>query len=306
MTTESGDQTFLFADLAGFTALTEAHGDETAVELVGDFCDRARALLPEHGAEEVKAIGDALMVRIPRAEEGVRLALRLTHEVGGHHGFPGVRVGAHTGPAITRGNDWFGATVNLASRVSGAASAGEVLVTRATRDASAAAAGELEFRSRGPARFKNLTEPVELFVVGAKATLPARRLPIDPVCQMAVDPAEAAASFSYRGRDYHFCSLACAEVFEARPEHFHRRSPTSDLLVSDVSRELAARLLKRAYARGRLETEELEERVAHAHAARTRGELRAVLHDLPEYRRWRRGQRRQRFWRALFPFRRRR
>ncbi|HZA90202.1 MAG TPA: hypothetical protein VE401_08200 [Solirubrobacterales bacterium] len=41
--------TFLFADLAGFTALTEAHGDEEAAELAAEFCTRVRRLLPDHG-----------------------------------------------------------------------------------------------------------------------------------------------------------------------------------------------------------------------------------------------------------------
>lgn len=55
-------QTFLFADLAGFTALTEAHGDEHAADLAAEFCHTVRELLPERG-ELVKMIGDAAMVR---------------------------------------------------------------------------------------------------------------------------------------------------------------------------------------------------------------------------------------------------
>ena len=117
-------QTFIFADLAGFTALTEAHGDELAADLVGEFCAQARPLIDQHEGEWIKAIGDALMIRVPDAAEAVRLALRLTHDVGGRHGFPGVRVGLHTGPAVQRGRDWFGATVNLAARVSNVAVAG--------------------------------------------------------------------------------------------------------------------------------------------------------------------------------------
>lgn len=50
-------QTFLFADLSGFTALTEAHGDEQAADLVGGFCVAVRRLLAAHQAQEVKTIG---------------------------------------------------------------------------------------------------------------------------------------------------------------------------------------------------------------------------------------------------------
>ena len=61
------DHTFLFADLAGFTALTEAHGDEEAADLVGDFCEQVGEMLGDYDAEKIKALGDALMLRVPVA-----------------------------------------------------------------------------------------------------------------------------------------------------------------------------------------------------------------------------------------------
>src|SRR5918993_5650665 len=129
-------QTFLFADLSGFTALTEAHGDEQAADLVGGFCAAVRQVLAAHEAQEVKAIGDALMLRAGDAAAAIRLGLHIVHDVGAQHGFPLVRVGMHTGPAVGRDGDWFGATVNLAARVSAAAAGGEALVTATTRTAA--------------------------------------------------------------------------------------------------------------------------------------------------------------------------
>jgi class 3 adenylate cyclase/YHS domain-containing protein len=298
-------QTFLFADLAGFSALTEAHGDEQAADLVGAFCQEARNLLPQHGGEEVKAIGDALMIRVEEPSEAVRLGLRLAHEVGGRHGFPAVRVGVHSGPAVQREEDWFGATVNIAARVSTAATAGDVLVTRATRDVVASELREeVEFRERGPQTFKNISEPVEVFAVVPVGEAASGRLATDPICQMAVDPAHAAATRRHGGQEFFFCSQACAETFDRDPQRFKGpRSRRSDLRASDEARERAVHLLRRAYERGRLTVEELEERVAHAHAARTRGELRLVLRDLPEYGRARARMRRRRMWRALLPWR---
>jgi adenylate cyclase len=70
--------TFLFADIAGFTALTEAHGDQEAATLVADFCDAVKAELPASGGDHVKTIGDALMLRIPDPGQAVVLALRIT------------------------------------------------------------------------------------------------------------------------------------------------------------------------------------------------------------------------------------
>jgi adenylate cyclase len=208
-------QTFLFADLAGFTALTEAHGDEQAAELAADFCDFVRSLLLEHGAEEIKTIGDAVMVRCEEARDGVALGLRIVEEIGARPQFPIVRVGMHTGPAIERGGDWFGAAVNLAARVSGLAGGDEVLVTDQTREAAGELEG-IELRQRGMQRFKNVKEPVSIY----RADRPGQASegkPIDPVCRMAVPPDRAAGSLTHEGREYFFCSLECAQAFAASP-----------------------------------------------------------------------------------------
>jgi adenylate cyclase len=213
------DHTFLFADLAGFTALTEAMGDEEAADLAGRFSDAVRDLLPRHGATAVKAIGDALMIHSDRAGEAIRLGLEIVHQVGGRHFFPTVRVGMHTGPAAERSGDWFGATVNVAARVSGLAPGGEVLVTEATRDA-AGGVGGLVFSDRGRRKLRNVAEPVSLYAALWSGGAPGSELPIDPVCRMAVDPEHAAGTIVHQGTFYAFCSLGCVRRFVAAPERF--------------------------------------------------------------------------------------
>src|SRR5689334_17458689 len=94
------EATFLFADIAGFTALTEAHGDEEAAELVGHFAARVRAELPPTGGREVKTIGDAVMLCIPDPGAAVNLGLRITRDLATGHGAPPVRVGLHHEPAV--------------------------------------------------------------------------------------------------------------------------------------------------------------------------------------------------------------
>src|SRR4051812_18371724 len=149
------DHTFLFADLAGFTALTEAMGDEDAAGLVAGFSDAVGALLPEHGAERIKAIGDALLIRADSADDAVALGVRIVGDVGGRHYFPAVRAGMHTGPAVEREGDWIGHTVNIAARVSAEASGGDVLLTDATR-AAAGAVERIQFRERGRRQLRNI------------------------------------------------------------------------------------------------------------------------------------------------------
>jgi len=139
--TPTVNATFVFADLAGFTALTEAHGDEQAAAVVADFGTAVRDQLPATGGHQVKGIGDAVMLCIPDPGAAVRLGLRITHELMLGHGAPAVRVGMHHGPAIERDGDYFGAAVNLAARVSAEATGGEVLLTGRRRPSRPACRG---------------------------------------------------------------------------------------------------------------------------------------------------------------------
>ncbi len=218
MPDQSVENTFLFADLAGFTALTEAMGDEDAVGVVDEFASAVRELLPQHGAEEIKLIGDAVMIRADEAGPAIKLALGLVHDVGAQHGSLSVRVGLHTGSALARSGDWFGATVNLAARVASLASGGEVLLTEQTRQAAAALDG-VEFEERGRRELRNISEPVLVFAATKRGGHPGK-LPVDPVCRMAVDPDHAAGSLTFEGRQYFFCSLKCASAFAARPRSY--------------------------------------------------------------------------------------
>ena len=207
--------TFLFADLAGFTALTEAHGDEQAADIAHEFSRATAELLPHHGAEQIKTIGDALMLRVDAPADAVKLGLALTHDLLAECGYPTIRVGMHHGPAVHRAGDWFGAAVNLAARVSGLAHGGEALLTDATREL----AGDIEgvrFEAHGVHRLRNITQPVKVFSAVAEQRA-QRGLVIDPVCRMAVDPDAAAGTLFHNGNRYHFCSLECAARFASDP-----------------------------------------------------------------------------------------
>ena len=212
------EATFVFADIAGFTALTEAHGDEAAVALVEEFAETVCRDLPAIGGEHVKTIGDALMLRIPDPGDAILLGLEVSQRTLRDHGSVPVRVGLHHGPAVERNGDYFGAAVNLAARVSSAAGGGEVFVSGST----AALVPDLEgvvYESRGRHELRNVSEPIELFAV-LRFDSTAERLPIDPVCRMAVDPDRAPGRLVHEGTAYFFCSLSCAGQFAGRPERF--------------------------------------------------------------------------------------
>lgn len=225
------DQTFLFADLAGFTALTEAHGDQQAADLAEDFCRRIASLAEGHDAETIKTIGDAVLLRVSNAEEAIRLGLAVVHELSEVEGYPAIRVGMHSGAAVERAGDWYGGAVNLAARVSAAAGGGEVLVTGAAR-AAAGAMEEIEFQTLGERRFKNLTEPVPLFRARSRATVQGE-LDIDPVCRMAIAAGRSVGSLAFAGEVFHFCSLKCAGKFASAPEQFASSAAAADRARND-------------------------------------------------------------------------
>lgn len=216
-----GSATFLFADIAGFTALTEAHGDEEAAALVADFADAVNAELSSFGGTNVKSIGDALMLRMFEPADAILLALNIANDLMVGHGAPAIRVGLHHGPCVERGGDFFGAAVNLAARVSGEATGGEVLLTAHTA-ALAPTIDGVFYEPRGRRELRNVREPVELF---AAVRTGARHhdLATDPVCQMAVDPDHAAGRLTHEGTAYFFCTLECAGQFARRPDTFAGR-----------------------------------------------------------------------------------
>jgi class 3 adenylate cyclase len=213
------EATFLFADIAGFTALTEAHGDEEAADLVASFAEAIRAELPRYDGEHVKTIGDAILLRIPDPGSAVQLGLRIANELMRGHGAPAVRVGLHHGPAVERDGDYYGAAVNLAARVSAEASGGEVLVTGTTAALAPSPEG-VYYEPRGRHALRNVREPIELFAAVRLGAAGADSLPIDPVCQMAVDPDHAPGRLVFEGTAYYFCTLTCAAAFASDPERF--------------------------------------------------------------------------------------
>lgn len=211
----STPRTFVFVDLAGYTALTEAHGDEQAADLVARFTALSRAAL---GPEDrlVKCVGDAVMLTAPTPSAGLELVGRLCSAIDEEPGFPAVRVGLHHGAAIERDGDWFGAAVNLAARVAAEARSGEVLVT-ATVAAAARGLG-VSVEPLGKVRLRHVSEPVDLYYV--EPCPRANERVVDPVCRMAITRAGAAGRLKHGDHDHWFCSLECAGAFSADPDRW--------------------------------------------------------------------------------------
>jgi class 3 adenylate cyclase/YHS domain-containing protein len=215
MATETVERTFCFVDLAGFTALTEAHGDSEAVALLDEFVAMTRRTLGPDD-ELVKTIGDAIMLASTAPEPALRAVTALMASCHATTGFPLPRAGAHQGSAIARAGDYLGGAVNLAARVAGHASGGQLLVTPVV--ATAAEGLGLEVVDLGPHQLRNVSEPIDLFEIRVGEGETSHT--VDPVCRMHIDREHAAGSLHHEGHDYWFCSLACVSAFAANPASY--------------------------------------------------------------------------------------
>jgi adenylate cyclase len=215
------EATFAFVDLAGFTAMTEAHGDTEAVAIVRAFRDRALQILGP-ADELVKTIGDAVMLRFPTPEAAI-VALRqlLERELVVRDAVLLPRAGAHHGHAVVVDGDYDGAAVNLAARVAGEARGGQLLVTE--RAAVAARDVGAIITHVGSVELRNVSESVDVYDV--RVGEDTDTVVTDPVCRMRVPTTgDDAVAVDWSGRRYHFCGLPCVARFAANPDRYRDRT----------------------------------------------------------------------------------
>jgi adenylate cyclase len=146
-----------FADLAGYTRLTEEVGDEEAVSAVERFVEQVERSLPDD-ARIIKTIGDEVMV--VGSDPGALLDWGVRFQEA-HSERPLPRIGIHYGETLYRDGDYYGREVNQASRVAARAAGGEVLVTRPVMEHSP---DGLEFDRIGEVRLKGFADTTELFL----------------------------------------------------------------------------------------------------------------------------------------------
>ena len=163
--------TIVFSDVVGSTEMYGQTGDARAFRLVREHFDALREVIVLRRGAIVKTIGDAVMAVFVDSLDAVEAALRFGDAVAPLQ----LRVGMHRGPCIAmRANDhldYFGATVNLASRVGHAARPGEVLMTAAVAD-DARVAEILPVGERGTVTLRGIAAPVEVVRIIAGARQP--------------------------------------------------------------------------------------------------------------------------------------
>jgi adenylate cyclase len=151
-----------FADLAGYTRMTEEQGDEEAVEAVERFVEAVENTLPDN-ARIIKTIGDEVMVVGSDPAELTDWAVGFQQL---YDQRPLPRIGIHYGETLYRDGDYYGREVNQAARVAARAAGNEVLVTRPVVEQ--ASAPHLDFERIGEVRLKGFTDATELFLARPK------------------------------------------------------------------------------------------------------------------------------------------
>jgi adenylate cyclase len=146
-----------FADLAGYTRLTEEEGELEAVDTVERFVEAVETTLPDD-ARVIKTIGDEVMIigSDPAALTDWAVGFQQLYV---SRALP--RIGIHYGDALYRDGDYYGRDVNITSRVAARSAGGEVLVTRPVVERAGA---HLEFERIAEVRLKGFTESTEIFL----------------------------------------------------------------------------------------------------------------------------------------------
>ncbi|MCK8610621.1 adenylate/guanylate cyclase domain-containing protein [Agromyces sp. C10] len=150
---------FAFIDLAGYTAITDQQGDAEAARLARELSSMVDRIVADHAGTPVKWLGDGVMVHFRDPGDAVRATVQMVAAA------PVIGLPAHAGiaagPVVTQDGDYFGRAVNLASRISGAAAAGQTLVTGSVVDL--ADDPSLAFREVGPIERKGFADRVPVF-----------------------------------------------------------------------------------------------------------------------------------------------
>ncbi|OGO53269.1 MAG: hypothetical protein A2148_09075 [Chloroflexi bacterium RBG_16_68_14] len=190
--------TVLFTDLVGSTELLERLGDDAAESVRRAHFSLLRHAVAARGGQEVKTLGDGLMVAFSSAIDALACAVAMQQAVHRHNQQQAeehrlqVRVGLHVGEPIRDEQDYFGMPVVIARRLCDSAQGSQILVSELVRGLVGSRGGHA-FRRLGPLTLKGLAEPLpacevvwEPAVEGAEAhrtavAKPPRPLPLPPL-----------------------------------------------------------------------------------------------------------------------------
>lgn len=158
-----------FVDISGYTSLTEREGDTAAAVIADTIRDRAQRTAAAHGGSLVKLLGDGAMLHFEDVQKSVEGVLTLVEAL--HRDGIRVHAGIHAGSMIERDGDYYGSTVNVASRIADVAGPGETLTTAAVVNRCPDA--RFVFEPMAPRALKGVDKEVDVFRVSSRLLDPS-------------------------------------------------------------------------------------------------------------------------------------
>ena len=162
------ERTFAFIDLSGFTAYTDANGDDEAVKVLSGFRQVVRQIASRRAVRIAKWLGDGAMLVAVEAEPGVEAVIDIERRIHESNSPLALRAGLAGGAVLLfEGDDYIGAAVNLASRLCDLAEPHQVL---APADLVSSLLVNTKALPIGPRKVSGFAQPIELVrLVAAEA-----------------------------------------------------------------------------------------------------------------------------------------
>jgi class 3 adenylate cyclase/YHS domain-containing protein len=204
----------LIADLSGYTALTETHGPGSAADMIDKFLDIVENCLVGDCTLHQR-VGDEVLIVSQSPDHLLNTAVMLMQKCSAEHHFLQLHGGLHYGKLLKRNDHYFGAPLNLTSRIAAKASKGCFWCSQEFRNELLNPSSAVSFSSKGKHQFKNVSGELEVFELQVENT---STFDIDPVCRMVIQKRENAIQHPTQ-KNVYFCSEDCLYIYSNTLSH---------------------------------------------------------------------------------------
>jgi adenylate cyclase len=157
----------VFADLTGFTELTEESGDDVAAEVALTFARLASEVAARYRGNVIKLLGDGVFLQFRDPDDAVLASLDMVDSAPSR-GLPAAHIGINAGPMLYDEGDYFGRTINIAARIAGQATSSQVLVGEPVEQI--VTGNGFDLTEIGEFQLKGIASPVRLYRADRAAT----------------------------------------------------------------------------------------------------------------------------------------
>ncbi|ULQ55889.1 YHS domain-containing protein [Flavihumibacter rivuli] len=200
----------LMADLTGYTAMTEVHGAESAMQIVGKYLELAQ-LSMAGTSRLLERVGDQLVIIAENPDDLANTALNLVDKCTREPEFLMIHAGLHFGEVLENNGSFFGSAMNITARIAAHAGRGKILCSKDFIN-NIASPGNYCFESPREITLKNIMQPIMVAELVSPNPALSEWMHIDPVCHMQVQ-SNTPHRYALDQKIFHFCSDQCREIF---------------------------------------------------------------------------------------------